>query len=85
MGGPPGYNVPLQLDLWSYWYFDASSVLPIPTSQPKLPFLATLDLPDLSHLTNDPYSTCSISGHLIPAKLPSDIPKFDGKPREGPK
>jgi hypothetical protein len=38
----------------------------------QLPFLATLDLSDLiRHSPQWP---------AIPAKLPSDIPKFDGKP-----
>ena len=51
--------------------------------QHKSPFLATLNLPDLSCLTNDPIL------HLphwpaIPTKLPSDIPKFDGRPGEDP-
>ena len=51
--------------------------------QHRSPFLATLNLPDLSRLTNDPIL------HLphwpaIPTKLPSDIPKFDGRPGEDP-
>jgi hypothetical protein len=45
--------------------------------------LATLDLPDLSHLTNDPIQHAPF-WPTIPAKLPSDIPKFDGKPGEDP-
>jgi len=45
--------------------------------------LATLNFLDLSHLTNDPIL------HLphwpaIPTKLPSDIPKFDGRLGEDP-
>jgi len=46
-------------------------------------FIAMLDLSDLSHRMNDPiyhYPFWSV----IPAKLPSDILKFDGKPREDP-
>jgi hypothetical protein len=48
-----------------------------------LPFLATLDLPDLSRILNDPIRH-SPQWPAIPAKLPSDIPKFDGKPGEDP-
>jgi hypothetical protein len=44
----------------------------------QLPFLATLDLPDLSRILNDPISH-SPQWPAIPSKLPSDIPKFDGK------
>ena len=40
--------------------------------------LATLDLPDLSKLINDPIWH-NPSWPPIPIKLPSDIPKFDGK------
>jgi hypothetical protein len=49
----------------------------------QLPFLVTLDLPDLSRLTNDPISHSPV-WPVIPAKLPSDIPKFDGNPGEDP-
>jgi hypothetical protein len=49
----------------------------------QLPFLATLDLPDLSRLTNDPISH-SLVWPIIPAKLPSDISKFDRNPGEDP-
>jgi hypothetical protein len=43
-----------------------------------------MDLPDLSRLMNDPIFHSSV-WPAIPAKLPSDIPKFDGKSREDPK
>jgi hypothetical protein len=43
----------------------------------------TLDLPDLSRLTNDPIFHSPV-WPIIPAKLPSDIPKFDGNPGEDP-
>jgi hypothetical protein len=43
----------------------------------------TLDLPDLSRLTNDPIFH-SLVWPVIPAKLPSDILKFDEKYREDP-
>jgi hypothetical protein len=81
VGGPTGYNYPPN---------------PIcgPTSVPmphqchpqinrKLPFLATLDLPDLSRLTNDPIFHSPV-WPVIPAKLPSDILKFDEKSGEDP-
>jgi hypothetical protein len=47
----------------------------------QLPFLATLDLPNLSMILNDPICH-SPQWPTIPTKLPSDIPKFDGKPGE---
>ena len=52
-------------------------------SQPHIPFLATLNLPDLSKLMNDPLSH-DPTWPPIPTKLPSDIPKFEGKNGEDP-
>jgi hypothetical protein len=49
----------------------------------QLLFLVTLDLPELSRLTNDPIFHSPI-WPVIPAKLPSDIPKSDGKSGEDP-
>ena len=49
----------------------------------QLPFLATLDLPDLTCLTNDPIAYYQYWPSM-PSKLPSDIPKFEGKPGEDP-
>ena len=49
----------------------------------QLPFLATLDLPDLSRILNDPIRH-SPQWPIIPAKLPSDIPKFNRKVGEDP-
>ena len=49
----------------------------------QLPFVATLELPDLNRLTNDPISYAPW-WPVIPHKLPSDIPKFNGNPREDP-
>ena len=49
----------------------------------QLPFLATLDLPNMFRILNDPISH-SHQWPVIPAKLPSDIPKFNGKSREDP-
>jgi hypothetical protein len=49
----------------------------------QLPFLATLDLPYLSRILNDPIRH-SPQWPVIPAKLPLDIPKFDNKAGEDP-
>jgi hypothetical protein len=49
----------------------------------QLPFLATLDLPDLSRILND-LIRHSPQWPAIPAKLPSDIPKFGDKAGEDP-
>ena len=48
-----------------------------------LPFLAMLDLPNLSRLTNDPIMH-SPWWPPIPHKLPFDISKFESKPGEDP-
>jgi hypothetical protein len=50
----------------------------------QVPFLATLDLPNLSRILNDPILH-SPHWPVIPAKLPSDIPKFDGRTGRRPK
>ena len=50
----------------------------------QLPFLSTLDLPDLSKLINDPIQH-NPSWPPIPVKLPSNIPRFDGKQGDDPK
>jgi hypothetical protein len=71
----PGYvptGVPMPYDYHQY-----------PQANRQLPFLATLDLPDLSHLTNDPIQHAPF-WPAIPAKLPFDISKFDEKPGEDP-
>jgi len=49
----------------------------------QLPFVATLELPDLNRLTNDPIAYAPW-WPVIPHKLPSDIPKFNGNPGEDP-
>jgi hypothetical protein len=51
--------------------------------QPKLPFLATLHLPDLTRLLNDPICH-DPRWPPMPTKLPSDIPKFEARPNEDP-
>ena len=52
-----------------------------PNLNQQLPFVATLELPDLNQLTNDPiyYAPWWLE---IPHKLSSDIPKFNGNPGE---
>jgi hypothetical protein len=54
-----------------------------PQMNRQLPFLATLDLPDLSRILNDPILH-SPHRPIISTKLPSDIPKFDGREGEDP-
>ena len=51
--------------------------------RPKLPFLATLNFPYLSKLMNDPVRHDPL-WPPVPIKLPSDIPKFEGKVGEDP-
>jgi hypothetical protein len=50
---------------------------------PQFPFLATLELPDVSRLTNDPILH-SPYWPPVPTKIPSDCPKFEGKAKEDP-
>ena len=52
-------------------------------AQPRLPFLATLNLPDLSRLMNNSVSH-DPTWLNVPKKLPSEIPKFEGKAGEDP-
>ena len=52
-------------------------------SNQQLPFVATLELPDLNWLTNDPI-LYTPWWSVILHKLSSDIPKFNGNPREDP-
>ena len=58
-----------------------------PTQNPftptKLPFLETLELPNLSKLKNDPIQHY-FAWPLVPVKIPIDIPMFDGKTGEDP-
>ena len=54
-----------------------------PFAPTKLPFLATLELPNLSKLMNDPiqhHPACP----PVSVKIPTYIPKFDGKTGEDP-
>eukprot|EP00253_Pinus_taeda_P014433 PITA_14433 len=54
-----------------------------PSLNQELPFVETLELPDLSQLTNDPIAYAPW-WPVIPHKLPSDIPKFNGNLGEDP-
>jgi hypothetical protein len=54
-----------------------------PVPPPKIPFLATLNFPNLSKLINDPIRH-SPAWPPIPTKLPLSIPKFEGKVNEDP-
>jgi hypothetical protein len=49
----------------------------------NLPYLDSLNLPDLTKLTND-LILHNLAWPNMPTKLPSYIPKFDGKPGEDP-
>ena len=49
----------------------------------NLPFMAHLNLPNLARLTNDPILH-QYFWPPMPTKLPSDIPKFEGKVGECP-
>jgi hypothetical protein len=68
-----------------YWQPGASqipdSLFPSYNPQPKLPFLETLHLLDLTRLLNDPICH-NLSWPPMLTKLPSDIPKFKAKPNE---
>ena len=51
--------------------------------RPKIPFLETLNFPYLSKLMNDSVKH-NAAWPPVPTKLPSDIPKFEGKVGEYP-
>jgi hypothetical protein len=63
--GPTG--VPIPYDYHKY-----------PKDNQKIPFLAMLNIPYFSCLTNDPIQHAPLWTTVL-AKLPSDISKFDGK------
>ena len=50
---------------------------------PQLSFLAALDIPDIHKLINDPINHNPL-WPPVPHKIPSDIPKFDGKKGDDP-
>jgi hypothetical protein len=54
-----------------------------PTTPPHMPYLASLNIPYLTELTNDPILH-NPTWPTMPTKLPLDIPKFEGKTRDDP-
>lgn len=50
---------------------------------PSMPYIESLKILDLTKLTNDPILH-DLTWLNMPTKLPSDIPKFKGRPREDP-
>jgi hypothetical protein len=60
-----------------------SSFFPGYNQQPKLPFLATLHLPDLTMLLNDPICH-DLHWPPMTTKFPLEITKFESKPNEYP-
>jgi hypothetical protein len=55
-------------------------ILPPPL---QMPYLASVNIPDLTKLTNDPILH-DPTWPAMPTKLPSDIPKFEGKAGDDP-
>jgi hypothetical protein len=49
----------------------------------QMPYFSSLNIPDLSKLTNDPILHAP-TWPAMPTKLPSDIPKFEGKAGDDP-
>jgi hypothetical protein len=54
-----------------------------PPPPPQIPYLDSLNIPDLNKLTNDPILH-NPTWPTMPTKLPSDILKFDGKLGDDP-
>jgi hypothetical protein len=54
-----------------------------PSPPPQIPYLASLNILDLTKLTNDPILH-DPTWPTMPTKLPSNIPKFEGKVRDDP-
>jgi hypothetical protein len=88
--GPQGF-IPSSGSIENSFWKPGASYNPRPSfqaahqsmTQPRLPFLETLHFPDLSKLMNDPIHH-DPSWPAVPTKLPSDIPKFEGKSGEDP-
>jgi hypothetical protein len=59
------------------------SFFPGYNQKPKLPFLETLHLPDLTRLLNDPISH-DPRWPPMPTKFPSHIQKFESNPNKDP-
>ena len=80
---PGSFNMPRRNTMGVGYNFQHSTPNWGTRDLPGIPFLDTLNLPELTKLTN------YLLAHLpqwppIHRKLPSDIPKFEGKPREDP-
>jgi len=86
-GFPRRYNIPNAIPIPSYPRYPPlrAGLMTQGFRDPncQLPFIATLDLPDLSRLTNDLINYLPFWPPM-PNKLPSDISKFEGKPGEAP-
>jgi hypothetical protein len=54
-----------------------------PPTPPHMPYLASLNIPDLTKLMNDPILH-DPTWPAMPTKLPLDIPKFEGKVGKNP-
>jgi hypothetical protein len=54
-----------------------------PSTPLQMPYLASLNISDLTKLTNDPILH-DTTWPAMPTKLPSDIPKFEGKAGDDP-
>ena len=84
-GFPGGYNIPNAIPIPSYPGYPPprAGLMTQSFRDPnrQLPFIATLDFPDLLCLTNDPINYLPF-WLPMPNKLPSEIPKFEGKPGE---
>jgi hypothetical protein len=54
-----------------------------PPPPPQMPYLGSFNIPDLTKLTNDPILH-NPTWPAMPTKMPSDIPKFEGKSGDNP-
>lgn len=88
LGYPGGISIPTAQVIPSYLGYPPPGTRIVPQGYQfsqhdpnrRLPFIATLDLPDLSRLMNDPIYYLPFLPPM-PNKFPSDIPKFEGKSR----
>ena len=89
LGGIGPYTmVPPQAPLAMHMHYAPANPTTIPSPShinlgSNLPFMAHLNLPDLALLTNDPIRDQTFWPPM-PTKLPSDIPKFEGKAGDCP-
>jgi hypothetical protein len=54
-----------------------------PLPPPQMPYMASLNILDLTKITNDPILN-NPTWPTMPSKFPSNIPKFEGKPGDDP-